>query len=362
MKICMLIDSLDLGGGPEYIYQIARHQATNRFVVIAKGSTRGKLELLPNVEIVHGPSSSRLVNSFGPDIIHCNHTRSLLELYSGPGPGPAAPVVNTVHGVHLRKYEFRHGLAARAGFLLRRELERRLLRRATVNIMLTAADRDYARRAFGIGNMVVIPNGIDFSSLGGPGEAEPPEGAAGFRRRFLTIARFDFQKGYDVLLDAVGLEADRLRGAGAGFVWIGDGPELPAIRKLIERRSLGDLIRPVGPRAEAWKYLRGADCLVMPSRWEGFPLTLLEAGYFALPVIGSDTCGIDAVIEDGISGLLFANEDSAALARLLLRCATGEIPSGLGQRLRGRVLAENGIEGMSERVAEVYRSLSSSRT
>jgi glycosyltransferase involved in cell wall biosynthesis len=60
--------------------------------------------------------------------------------------------------------------------------------------------------------------------------------------------------------------------------------------------------------------MRNAYCLAAPSRWEGMPNVLLEAGTMGCPVIGSAVGGIPEVILDGETGLIVPAEDDTALA------------------------------------------------
>jgi glycosyltransferase involved in cell wall biosynthesis len=58
---------------------------------------------------------------------------------------------------------------------------------------------------------------------------------------------------------------------------------------------------------------------VLTSVVEGFPLTIMEAALCGVPSIGADTLGINEEIEDGRTGLLFAQDDPLACAAAILR-------------------------------------------
>ena len=71
------------------------------------------------------------------------------------------------------------------------------------------------------------------------------------------------------------------------------------------------------PDVAAW--LRRADLLVHPARWEGFGLALLEAMLAALPVVATNVSSMPEIVADGETGLLVPPDDAAALAAAVNR-------------------------------------------
>jgi glycosyltransferase involved in cell wall biosynthesis len=129
------------------------------------------------------------------------------------------------------------------------------------------------------------------------------------RRKILFIGRLDRQKGLDILAASVrGLENTVvLRVAGEAV----RGPACLPHSSNIE--YLGWLTP-----AQIAGQLEQADLLAMPSRWEGFGLTALEAMRAGKPVIASAVGGLPEVVADGISGRLVPPEDAVALRTALL--------------------------------------------
>lgn len=113
----------------------------------------------------------------------------------------------------------------------------------------------------------------------------------------MTVGRFDHEKGYDLLLDALPL----LRRAPAwkrlAFAWVGDGPLRPRAERLA--RLVGDgRVHVLGEHRDVAPLLDAADLLVHPSRAEGLPLVVLEAMAKGLPVIASPVGGIPEALGD----------------------------------------------------------------
>ena len=86
----------------------------------------------------------------------------------------------------------------------------------------------------------------------------------------------------------------------------------------------------------------------MPSLWEGFPLSILEAMLGGTPVIASDVCGIPEAIVSEEHGLLTPPGDVEALAAALRRSLTDPaLRERLAAAAKGRALREFTIEAMT---------------
>ena len=94
----------------------------------------------------------------------------------------------------------------------------------------------------------------------------------------------------------VGLTEILNRGEGGEYacLLIGDGPEYGAVSVLIREKGLEDRVFLIGNTDRVPDYLSAADLIVMPSHFEGFPLTLVEEQCSGLPCVASDTITSDA--------------------------------------------------------------------
>ena len=132
----------------------------------------------------------------------------------------------------------------------------------------------------------------------------------------LTVGRMTEQKGYDLLLEAVPLVL--AQHPGARFVWVGEGPLLTELHIAIHNAGLDHIIRILGHRADIADLLAAANVFVLPSRFEGLPLVVLEAMAAGLPVLGTQVCGTSEAVEEGVTGRLVAPEQPYALAAALI--------------------------------------------
>lgn len=304
MKIAYLIDCDALGGGMEYIHrqmEIHRNDETRIFV-----ADRGECK-------------ARTMNAWGADLIHVNHLKALLQLFSNPFSHPSGRVVFTVHGIHLRKYSFLpKTFLNQLKRLLRLRLERWLYGKCDELIALTETDALDIHRLYGEKLPVkIIPN----TNVGL--ELRKPIGLRyGFHEfAFVCIARFDFQKGQDVLIRAIAEVQDELRGKGCRTLFVGDGGTLGEIRRLSCQLGVDDLTVFAGPIRNAGVYMTCGRVLVAPSRWEGMPYLLLEAIAREWPVVASDCPGNRDVLRLSPRVTLFPVGDVAALADCLVDVA-----------------------------------------
>jgi len=107
-------------------------------------------------------------------------------------------------------------------------------------------------------------------------------------------------------------------------VFIGEG-KIDEMRGLAEKLGVLDQVIFAGYRQTADRYLRQFDVVVLASRSEGLPLTILEAFRDRTPVIGSDIPTIAELVKDGVTGHLFQVGNVADLRRKLV-VVLGESP------------------------------------
>lgn len=316
MKIALLTDKFTTGGGLEHIYQLCAGMPDMEFGVFgADGEARDRFKGMQHVHQFFD-TDTRTVDRFNADVVHYHHLRPLLKLTK-----PRARTVFTVHGVHLHKFEFQSGIKARVGRAARLTLEKMLYRRVDRFITVSDEDRDFLRKHYGTDSTTIF-NGIDFTPIEAVRESKPT-----LRQRLnlplekhicLMVARFDFPKGHDILIRAIG-ELERQHAVGDRvFVFAGDGDLLPEIRALADALNVRQHVLFLGRRTDVYDLMAAADVLILPSRWEGLPLTLLEALVSRLPAIASQTYGISTVQRmTGDNVTLFDNENPVDLARAL---------------------------------------------
>lgn len=144
------------------------------------------------------------------------------------------------------------------------------------------------------------------------------EGAPGQRKTLLYLARFDEQKRPLLLLKAFRLLADAC--PDWDLVLRGHGPQESLIRRQIRAWSMESRILMPGICRDAPSAYATAQIYCLPSSYEGFPNTVLEAMCAGLPTVGFEEClGVRDVIEHEKTGLVVPQSTPEALAESLGR-------------------------------------------
>jgi glycosyltransferase involved in cell wall biosynthesis len=205
---------------------------------------------------------------------------------------------------------------------------------------------------------LLLPNAIDtevFQRRRSIAEAKAARGVPAARTLLLAIGRLASEKGFDLLIDAVGR---LLREQMDVELWIaGRGPEEAALRDRAERLAPGR-IRFLGFRKDVPELLEAADVFVLSSLREGLPNVVLEAMALEVPVVCTAVAGVPALVEHQRTGWLVPSGSAGALA-VGVRAVT-ETP-GLGAALalegRRRIERSHSFAARMDRVMETYDRL-----
>ena len=204
----------------------------------------------------------------------------------------------------------------------------------------------------------VINNAIPLDSVwhSGNGKARANFWGAESRPIVLTVARLDKQKGHCYLLQAAARIPDAM------FVFVGDGPERLSLETQAKELGLSDRVVLLGYRHDVIDLLDSCDLFVLPSLYEGFPLSILEAMSAGKPVIATAIAGNDEVVIAGQTGLLVPPASPIALAEAIETLLSDP---DLAQRLavagQARIRREFSRAIMVQRVTQIYEEALHSR-
>jgi glycosyltransferase involved in cell wall biosynthesis len=167
------------------------------------------------------------------------------------------------------------------------------------------------------------------------------------------VGRLNYQKNFSLFLE-IAAEVLRTRSK-VFFVLAGTGPEEGALRAQAERLRIQDHVRFLGYVEDTAKLYTALDILLMPSRFEGLPLTLLEAMAMQIPVVGSCVDGIAEAIIHGTDGLLVEPNDRADFVSNVVRLIDdSEFARQLGVEARKKVTSNFSGEAMTRKVESLY--------
>ena len=162
----------------------------------------------------------------------------------------------------------------------------------------------------------VILNGIDLSRFQFTGRNLSIRKELGIPDEafvFIFIGRLIRQKGVDILLEA-------LRNiSGAYLLLVGGGVERHTLEEQCLSLGLRERIIFLGRRLDAAELIKASDCFVLPSRYEGLPMVLVEALASGIAIVVTDFHSAREVIEDETNGLIVPRENPDALTKAMAR-------------------------------------------
>jgi glycosyltransferase involved in cell wall biosynthesis len=229
-----------------------------------------------------------------------------------------------------------------------RFVERALTRRASKVIAITDALARFQVERVGLpaDKLEVIHYGLD--ELPAAWGSNPADGVASDARVLLAVCRLEPQKGLDVAIRA--LPEIRARHPHAELVVLGEGAQRSELEQLA--KSLQVPVHFLGRVPDVAAWLRRADLLVHPARWEGFGLALLEAMLASKPIVATNVSSIPEIVADGETGLLVPPDDARALAAAVTRLL--DEPGSYGEQGRNRAESEFSVARMTERTLALY--------
>ncbi|MFE3285984.1 glycosyltransferase, partial [Streptomyces sp. NPDC059233] len=300
----------------------------------------------------------RLLSRVRPDVLHAHSAKAGLA-----GRLAARGALPTVFQPHAWSFEAVGG--ATAALALR--WERYGARWADRVLCVSEAERR-AGEAEGIAaHWSVIRNGVDLDHFR-PGDPDPdhdkalaraglplPAAFRGDGPLAVCVGRLCQQKGQDVLLRAWPELLATVPGARLALV--GDGPDAERLRRTAALS--GTRVLFAGAARDIRPWLRAADLVVLPSRWEGMALAPLEAMACGRPVLVSDVSGARESLPPGQGRLcLVPPEDPTALAKALGGLlAEPRLLAELGEQARQHARTDFDVRRTTDAVTGLYHEL-----
>ncbi|MFB0626372.1 glycosyltransferase [Streptomyces sp. AB3(2024)] len=299
--------------------------------------------------------AARLIRHVRPDLLHLHSAKAGLA-----GRIAVRGRVPTVFQPHAWSFDAVGG--ATAALALR--WERTAARWADRVLCVSESERRAGESEGVTARWSVIRNGVDLDRFR-PAHRDPdreraearaalplPAGLTGDGPLAVCVGRLCPQKGQDVLLRAW----PELLGnvPGARLALVGDGPDAERLR-----RAAPPGVHFAGAAADIRPWLRAADLVVLPSRWEGMALAPLEAMACGRPVLVSDVSGARESLPPGQGRhCLVPPEDPTALAKALGRLLTEpRLLTELGEQAQQYARTEFDVRRTTDAVTGLYHEL-----
>ena len=296
----------------------------------------GKLETLRLV--------ADYIRKNGIEAVHCNSLAAPELLLLKPLCYPGVKILHTIHDVGQYK------TLGRVKVTLRNLLCSRFI------AISDCVNRDIVANGADARKVVTVYNAIDLTRFRPAEKRREHDGI-----RIGNVARImPEKKGQDVLIRAIARLKDfypQLHCYFAGEADDAHQPHLAQLKALAQELGVGDRVTFLGNVKDVPGFLESLDVFVLPSRYEGFGISLLEAMAMGVPCIASHLDGPAEIIQNGTYGELFPCGDDAALAGkldALLQDRTGAAKRA--DRAKEMVRSHFDIRKMCDQLTTLYLS------
>lgn len=221
----------------------------------------------------------------------------IIDMYSVP--------VKWITGVKIISWEH-FNMYHHPSQKLRKKVRRFAINYVDAIVTLTEQDKKYYQEAFEL----KCPIQTIYNPIIPSGEDRPYNVKS---KIIISVGRLTYQKGFDRLINT----AEYIFQSNPQWRWFiyGEGEDKEILEQAIKEKKLTDNVKIMGNVSDINDRYREAGLFVMTSRFEGLPMTLLEAKYCKLPIISFDiSTGPRDVILEGRNGYLVRDGDIETLA------------------------------------------------
>ena len=213
---------------------------------------------------------------------------------------------------------------------------------------LLACSNDAGLKLFGTDSFKVIPNGIKLENFMVKDFIEKniymkKLGLSENTINIIHVGRFVNPKNHEFIVEI----ANELRKREVNFnlYLLGDGPKFVGIKEKIIQNNLSDYVYLLGSVSNVNEYMKAADLMIMPSLYEGFPITLVEA----------QTAGIPSLVSDNITKTVDFNINLIAFMALNVNEWVNYIIEKKYQRLYNKVHIYNTITNRNYNITSTVK-------
>jgi glycosyltransferase involved in cell wall biosynthesis len=372
-KVLYIITKSNFGGAQRYVYELAlANKARGCKVAVACGGIgelveklnengietflvtglERDLDLLKEIKAIY--SLAKIIRDFDPDIVHANSTKAggigtfLARILFVP------KIIFTAHGwpflePRSRSWKLMAFAGSYATAIFAHEI-----------ILVSRNDFKHTNMPGVKSKLNVIHTAVASFPLIPRDEARlkllPQEVIdQHFQNIWLiTNAELNHNKNHTAAIDAVA-EFNSQHATKIFYVIIGAGDSEATLKDQVELRSLSEYVYFCGYKADARQYLLAFDIFLLPSKKEGLPYALLEAGLAQIPCIASNTGGISEVITDKESGLLINPDNHMSIVMALNYLLTNpDERSHFADALYQNIKRDFSLKQMIEKTNRVY--------
>jgi glycosyltransferase involved in cell wall biosynthesis len=290
-------------------------------------------EIDPVSDFVATRELTRWLRRMRPDVLHL-HSSKAGAIGRVAARLAGVPAIYSTHSISYLRTDV--SLATRVVFYA---LEWLLGLVGTISVACSPSELEAMR--FIPGRKIVIPNGIDITSLPLPAVTPPHAGMD-----IVLCGRITVQKNPQLACAIAAASPPEWR-----WTWLGSG-ELEDVLREQGRIAIAGWL----PRAQALARLAAADVMVHTSSWEGMPIAMLEAMALTRPVVATDVVGSRDLVEPGQTGFV-AHDVPSFLRALETLAGSPSLRQAMGETARARVARDYDQTMLGERWLQLYEDL-----
>lgn len=177
-----------------------------------------------------------------------------------------------------------------------------------------------------------------------------------YKKNIICVSRLSHEKGVDVFINSIQyIQSDLLNEV--MFYIIGDGPEKRKLIELRDKLGLKEKVAFTGFRNDVYDVLNNAYLTVLSSHTEGLPVSVLESMAMGKMCIASNVGGTGEIVEDGVNGFLFEDNDVKKLAGLITYCIkNSDVVKRISQNARETIREKYDINIVLSKLRELIDS------
>ena len=290
----------------------------------------------------------KVLREFRPDVVH-THRYVLRYLLPWIVVRLGRVWVHTVHTIAEKEVD-----------LIGRWIHSIAFRLGVVPVAIAEEVKHSLKKVYGLRSVPLIPNGISLTDFALDKSIRKiwrmKEGFRDDHLLYVYVARLSPPKDPFCLLRAFAIavsQNDNLR-----LLFAGNGPLRSDVEERVKALGLNNYVRFLGVRTDIPEILAAADVFVLSSRWEGNPLSVMEAMAAGKPVVATAVGGVPELVEEGVSGILVPPQNPEALAEAMIRLAQNSaLRRKMGEAARRRAEERFGVERMAREYERLYTKL-----
>lgn len=338
MKILLVITKSEIGGAQVFILNLAKSlKKLGNNVEVVAGDGNYLFEELEKKEIKYHYLNSlkrnfnitkslyfiydlyRLLMKNKYDIVHLNSSNTLIGAISARLLSKRPKIVFTFHGLSILDKNYRVNSLIK---YLTKLYYKMLLKLVDGSVFVSQYNYDEMKEVGVVKKSKVIINGLDYDDMQFYLRCDArkyfsEKCGCDLAESYLigSTGRLSYQKNYEFLVENFIFIKKHI--PNAKIVIIGDGPDRVKLNELIADKNISRDFILIGAIKDSYRYIKAFDLFVLPSRYEGLSISLIEAVFAEIPILATDVGGNSEIVGNDSPQLFHFNNSDDFMKKLM---------------------------------------------